>query len=97
MARLIRNVFLRAPNFKSILASANPQASLFIFKEFEPIVFQATIPIERKSITDAIDYDITTCHLTGSITIIGKRRAEPQPIDERICKGRGNDIGCELR
>lgn len=97
MVRLIRNVFLRAPNFRSILATANPQASLFIYKDHEPIVFQATIPIERKSITEAIDYDITTCHLTGSMTIIAKRRADHEPIDDRICRGRGNDNGCELR
>jgi len=95
--RLLRNVFLRAPDFRSILATNTPQATLFQFKEWEPIVFQATIPIERRAIVEAIDYDITTCHLTGTMTVLGKRRRDTQPIDERMCKGLGNDIGCELR
>lgn len=95
--RLLRNVFLKAPDFRSILATANPQATLYRFKDWSPVVFQATIPIERRAMVDAIDYDITTCHLTGTMTILAKRRREPYEIDDRICSGLGTGEGCELR
>ena len=95
--RLLRNVFLRAPDFRSILATNTPQATLYRFKDWGPVVFQATIPIERQAITEAIDYDITTCQFTGTMTVIAKRRRENHEIDDRICSGLGTGDGCELR
>ena len=95
--RLLRNVFLRAPDIRSIVSSGTPQATVFTFKDYHPIIFQASIPVDRKDITDAIDYDVVTCHFTGSLTVIAKRRRDNHDIDDRICNGLGTGEGCELR
>jgi hypothetical protein len=95
--RLLRNVFLRAPDIRSIACSGTPQASIYTYKDWLPTIFQVTIPIDRKSITDAIDYDVVTCHFTGTLTVIAKRRNNTHDIDERICNGLGIGDGCELR
>lgn len=75
--RLVRNIFLRAPDFRSILTTNMPQATLYRFKDLEPQVFRLEVPIDRKALTDAMDYDITTCQLSGTITIIARRNHEP--------------------
>ena len=88
MARLIRNAVLRAPDWRSILASSQRNAQITQFKDWEPAVYQVALPMEHKMLSEPMSYSIITCHMTKTLNIVAHRK--PQAIDERIDTGGGS-------
>ena len=89
--RLFRNVVLRPADFRAIYSTTNSQAYIVHFKEWEPTTFRLNVPVCREALTKSMDYDITTCHLSGTLTIIGKKKYD----QDLILTGEGKEI--ELR
>lgn len=82
MLKLYRNVMLKAPDFRSVVSSATPMIEVWKFKDWNPEVFRATIPMDSYYLTKATNFTITTCHLTKSVTIVATRAGRDLPTQE---------------
>ena len=71
-----RNVFFNLPSPNLWLATRTVQSTVWTLKPDAPHAFIVKVPIDKTLLNEIRRIDIISCHETGEIAIVGKRKPE---------------------